>query len=213
MLPIVTSGSELRHKPLLSQGGVWGGCKAFSPAKGVCKGPSGLLHFADAPFVIPSCSPQGPLPIVTSVSELRHKPLLSQGGVWGGCKTFSPAKGVCKGPSGLLHSADAPFVIPSCSPQGPLQTPKLLVGSCGAYILHLSLGFQASLSRAINTKKDFDFHRSLTSNFALCGERGIRTLDTLLRCTHFPGALLKPLGHLSISPVVAYYLRRKAGAR
>ena len=30
------------------------------------------------------------------------------------------------------------------------------------------------------------------------GERGIRTLDTLLRCTHFPGALLKPLGHLSI---------------
>ena len=31
-----------------------------------------------------------------------------------------------------------------------------------------------------------------------CGEGGIRTLDTLVRCTHFPGALLKPLGHLSI---------------
>ena len=29
------------------------------------------------------------------------------------------------------------------------------------------------------------------------GERGIRTLDTLLAYTHFPGALLKPLGHLS----------------
>ncbi len=29
------------------------------------------------------------------------------------------------------------------------------------------------------------------------GERGIRTLDTLLRYTHFPGVLLKPLGHLS----------------
>ena len=29
------------------------------------------------------------------------------------------------------------------------------------------------------------------------GERGIRTLDTLLTYTHFPGVLLKPLGHLS----------------
>jgi len=29
------------------------------------------------------------------------------------------------------------------------------------------------------------------------GETGIRTLDTLLTYTHFPGALLKPLGHLS----------------
>jgi hypothetical protein len=29
------------------------------------------------------------------------------------------------------------------------------------------------------------------------GERGIRTLDTLLRYTHFPGVLLQPLGHLS----------------
>ena len=29
------------------------------------------------------------------------------------------------------------------------------------------------------------------------GEGGIRTLDTLLRYTHFPGVLLKPLGQLS----------------
>ena len=29
------------------------------------------------------------------------------------------------------------------------------------------------------------------------GEGGIRTLDELLTHTHFPGALLKPLGHLS----------------
>ena len=34
-----------------------------------------------------------------------------------------------------------------------------------------------------------------------CGERGIRTPDTLLRYTHFPGALLKPLGHLSLSQI------------
>jgi hypothetical protein len=30
------------------------------------------------------------------------------------------------------------------------------------------------------------------------GERGIRTLDTLLRYTHFPGVRLRPLGHLSL---------------
>ena len=29
------------------------------------------------------------------------------------------------------------------------------------------------------------------------GERGIRTLGTLLTYTRFPGVLLKPLGHLS----------------
>lgn len=29
------------------------------------------------------------------------------------------------------------------------------------------------------------------------GEEGIRTLDTLLTYTHFPGVLLQPLGHLS----------------
>ncbi len=30
------------------------------------------------------------------------------------------------------------------------------------------------------------------------GERGIRTLDTLLTYTRFPSVLLKPLGHLSV---------------
>jgi hypothetical protein len=30
-----------------------------------------------------------------------------------------------------------------------------------------------------------------------CGEQGIRTLDTLLGYTHFPGVPLKPLEHLS----------------
>ena len=31
------------------------------------------------------------------------------------------------------------------------------------------------------------------------GESGIRTLDTLLGYTHFPGVLLRPLGQLSSS--------------
>src|SRR5690606_34639154 len=33
--------------------------------------------------------------------------------------------------------------------------------------------------------------------FIVGGEGGIRTLDTLLTYTHFPGVLLQPLGHLS----------------
>jgi hypothetical protein len=31
----------------------------------------------------------------------------------------------------------------------------------------------------------------------VCGETGIRTQGTLLAYTHFPGVLLRPLGHLS----------------
>ena len=33
--------------------------------------------------------------------------------------------------------------------------------------------------------------------FENCREEGIRTLDTLLAYTHFPGVRLRPLGHLS----------------
>ena len=38
------------------------------------------------------------------------------------------------------------------------------------------------------------------------GERGIRTLDELLTHTHFPGVLLKPLGHLSVKLIYADWL-------
>jgi hypothetical protein len=34
--------------------------------------------------------------------------------------------------------------------------------------------------------------------FAFSGEGGIRTLDTLLAYTHFPGVLFRPLRHLSV---------------
>jgi hypothetical protein len=33
------------------------------------------------------------------------------------------------------------------------------------------------------------------------GEKGIRTLETLLEPTRFPGVRLRPLGHLSTKPV------------
>ena len=44
------------------------------------------------------------------------------------------------------------------------------------------------------------------------GERGIRTLETLLTLTHFPGVLLKPLGHLSVNfcRFLLYQLTRSA---
>lgn len=35
-------------------------------------------------------------------------------------------------------------------------------------------------------------------NQLICGEGGIRTRETLLEFTHFPGARLRPLGHLSV---------------
>ncbi len=36
------------------------------------------------------------------------------------------------------------------------------------------------------------------AKYTSCREEGIRTLDTLLAYTHFPGVRLRPLGHLSI---------------
>ena len=38
---------------------------------------------------------------------------------------------------------------------------------------------------------------SYVLSLLFCGESGIRTRGTLLEYTHFPGVLLKPLGHLS----------------
>ena len=35
-------------------------------------------------------------------------------------------------------------------------------------------------------------------DMVICGEGGIRTLDTLLAYTHFPGVLFRPLRHLSL---------------
>ena len=39
-------------------------------------------------------------------------------------------------------------------------------------------------------------------------EEGIRTLDTLERYTHFPGVLLRPLGHLSRNRAQRYAPRQ-----
>src|ERR1700690_2257281 len=44
------------------------------------------------------------------------------------------------------------------------------------------------------------------------GERGIRTLDTLLEYARFPGVCLKPLSHLSI-PFIYNALLTRSGAK
>ncbi len=53
-------------------------------------------------------------------------------------------------------------------------------------------------------------HR-LLANFGIATgrEQGIRTLDTLLGYTHFPGVLLRPLGQLSLFIELQIYANRK----
>ena len=60
-----------------------------------------------------------------------------------------------------------------------------------ASILHVSSCFQ-TLFRKYSAIQITD-----TGSTEIGGEGGIRTLDRLLTYTHFPGVLLKPLGHLS----------------
>ncbi len=54
-------------------------------------------------------------------------------------------------------------------------------------------------SRKQKAPENSMFIRGL-SHYMSGGERGIRTLDTLLTYTHFPGVRLQPLGHLSAIP-------------
>ena len=42
-----------------------------------------------------------------------------------------------------------------------------------------------------------NYYVLMKQSLLFCGESGIRTRGTLLEYTHFPGVLLKPLGHLS----------------
>ena len=62
------------------------------------------------------------------------------------------------------------------------------------FIFHLLNIAQASLTHL--QMKNAPLLQGIGLGFG--GERGIRTLDTLLEYTHFPGVLLKPLGQLSL---------------
>ena len=46
---------------------------------------------------------------------------------------------------------------------------------------------------------NYGFTRTIFNSFYPCGERGIRTLETLLGFTRFPSVRLQPLGHLSLT--------------
>ena len=51
----------------------------------------------------------------------------------------------------------------------------------------------------------------ITTFCSVGGESGIRTRGTLLEYTHFPGVLLKPLGHLSkkiVAKITQYFVRK-----
>ena len=50
------------------------------------------------------------------------------------------------------------------------------------------------------SRKKRELTRAVEPLKTICGgERGIRTLETLLTLTHFPGVLLQPLGHLTVN--------------
>ena len=67
------------------------------------------------------------------------------------------------------------------------QTRELLLTVVGSNPL---FGFSSMLK---NKRVPLKWH-----SFVFCRGEGIRTLDTLLAYTHFPGVLLRPLGHPSV---------------
>ena len=50
----------------------------------------------------------------------------------------------------------------------------------------------------LETRKPLIFIIKINGFYLFGGERGIRTLDTGLPYTRFPGVLLQPLGHLTV---------------
>ena len=86
-----------------------------------------------------------------------------------------------------------------CAPEGGIDSPALRAHPCGAHCVRPAPlrglsngGFESSHPSPPDTKKP-----AFAGCFVSGGEGGIRTLDTLLTYTHFPGVLLKPLGHLT----------------
>ena len=115
---------------------------------------------------------------------------------------------VCGGPIGIGYSAARPLSltpIPCRSPRGPLQNDKIARGLLRSLLFAFNPRLSSKLEPRVKHKKRLRFLEASRAILPFCGERGIRTLDTLLRCTHFPGALLKPLGHLSFSPTAATF--------
>ena len=62
-------------------------------------------------------------------------------------------------------------------------------------------------------KSDEESLAHLIAHAIYCGEGGIRTRETLLAFTHFPGVPLQPLEHLSLSACLRLLLDWKAPQR
>jgi hypothetical protein len=72
-------------------------------------------------------------------------------------------------------------------------------GSAKALCQTAILPFGRTLYRVLSISFRVDTKKPPKGGFLVSGgEEGIRTLDTLLTYTHFPGVLLQPLGHLSV---------------
>lgn len=78
-----------------------------------------------------------------------------------------------------------------CLPAGSLHLARPKTKSFFCLPNALPVGINSAVSRSADKMPFRQFGR------ANCGGKGIRTLDTLLRYTHFPGVLLRPLGHSS----------------
>jgi hypothetical protein len=69
---------------------------------------------------------------------------------------------------------------------------------CSLTALMLESNLSILISRIRNQTSEPQIKKGAARPLSLFGgERGIRTLDTVLPYTHFPGVLLQPLGHLS----------------
>ena len=81
-------------------------------------------------------------------------------------------------------------------PEGERQTEEWHHGPMGPTVLFSLTGpFENRVSTVLPSKKAPQLRCDAISS--VCGETGIRTRDTLLGYTRFPGVPLKPLEHLS----------------
>ena len=139
---------------------------------------------------------------LTSGKIQRRRDLLSLS--WSGC-AFCRWHGPQVGPS-LGRTKACSHRCTRSDPLRRLNAPALTVARKGAGTgdrwwsssLGRSLTAGWGTDRSTNTRWDFVTLRYEDACVPLIGgEGGIRTLDRLLTYTHFPGVLLKPLGHLS----------------
>ena len=117
----------------------------------------------------PLCSPQGPLQRL-KVSALKNRILLI---IWG------------------LATAQTEFASSRPSPLLAAGALAKIESVCDT-IFYLYSRSQTSLHGYINKKA------LRCKAFNLCGKEGIRTPETLLTFTRFPGGPVQPLLHLSI---------------